>query len=434
MATTTTTAQLQVALDMLELSRAKKVAREAVAGGVHILEAGTPLIKSEGLDAVRWLRGEFPNHTIVADMKVMDAGRLEVEAAAKAGANIVAVMAAASESTIKECVEAGRNYGAEIAVDFLGVTDLVAMGRKVAEWGAAIINLHVPIDDQMRGDDPLERVRTLRGAVDIKIAAAGGLHSEVAGEVVKAGADIVIVGGAINKSADAKAATEAVLKAMATGEAVKTDLYKRAGDLEGIRKILLEVSTPNLSDALHRQPCLPGIRPVVEGAKMAGPAVTVRTYPGDWAKTVQAIEHANPGDVLCFDAGGVPPAVWGELATESAVQKQLAGVVCFGAVRDVKEIRELGFPTFATHITSEAGEPKGFGEINAPVRIAGQRVAPGDWLVGDDNGVLVVPKERVVEYANRAMSVLETENRLRGEIRQASSLAEVAELLRWEKK
>ena len=58
---------------MLELSRAQKVAREAVAGGVHILEAGTPLIKSEGLDAVRWLRQEFPNHTIVADMKVMDA-------------------------------------------------------------------------------------------------------------------------------------------------------------------------------------------------------------------------------------------------------------------------------------------------------------------------------------------------------------------------
>jgi 3-hexulose-6-phosphate synthase/6-phospho-3-hexuloisomerase len=130
----------------------------------------------------------------------------------------------------------------------------------------------------------------------------------------------------------------------------------------------------------------------------------------------------------------VPPAVWGELATESAVQKKLAGVVCFGAVRDVKEIRELGFPTFASHITSEAGEPKGFGEIGVPIRVAGQQVAPGDWLVGDDNGVMVLPKDRVVEYANRAMSVLETENRLRGEIRQASSLAEVAELLRWEKK
>jgi 3-hexulose-6-phosphate synthase/6-phospho-3-hexuloisomerase len=221
---------------------------------------------------------------------------------------------------------------------------------------------------------------------------------------------------------------------MDTGTAVRTDLYKRAADEAAVRAILLEVSTPNLSDALHRQPCLPGIRPVVAGAKMAGPAVTVRTYPGDWAKPVEAIEHAKPGDVLCFDAGGVPPAIWGELATESAVQRQLAGVVCFGAVRDVPEIRQHRFPCFASHITSEAGEPRGFGEIGVPIRVAGQDVAPGDWLVGDDNGVMVLPRARLIEYANRAKHVLEYENRLRGEIRQASSLAEVAELLRWEKK
>ena len=116
------------------------------------------------------------------------------------------------------------------------------------------------------------------------------------------------------------------------------------------------------------------------------------------------------------------------------MQKKLGGVVCFGAVRDVPEIRHHRFPCFASHITSEAGEPRGFGEIGVPIRVAGQMVEPGDWLVGDDNGVMVLPKARLVEYANRAMSVLESENRLRGEIRQASTLSEVAELLRWEKK
>ena len=80
---------LQLALDFVDLERAIHIAEEAVAGGVDWIEAGTPLIKSEGLNAVRALRRHFPNHVIVADMKTMDAGRAEVEVAAKAGATYV---------------------------------------------------------------------------------------------------------------------------------------------------------------------------------------------------------------------------------------------------------------------------------------------------------------------------------------------------------
>jgi 3-hexulose-6-phosphate synthase/6-phospho-3-hexuloisomerase len=112
-------ARLQVALDFIELDRALKVAEEAVAGGADILEAGTPLIKSVGLEAVRQLRAAFPRVVVAADMKVMDAGRVEVESAAKAGAKIVHVLAAASDSTIEECVAAARDYGAEIVADLL---------------------------------------------------------------------------------------------------------------------------------------------------------------------------------------------------------------------------------------------------------------------------------------------------------------------------
>ena len=75
---------LQVALDFLNLDRAMKAAREAAQGGADYLEAGTPLIKSEGMEAVRALRAEFPDHVIVADLKTLDAGRTEMEAAAKA--------------------------------------------------------------------------------------------------------------------------------------------------------------------------------------------------------------------------------------------------------------------------------------------------------------------------------------------------------------
>ncbi len=424
---------LQVALDFLELSRALKVAEAAVAGGADILEAGTPLIKSEGLDAVRELRARFPRMRLVADMKTMDAGRIEMEAAAKAGANAAVVMGAASEATIQECIEAGRNYGVSVGVDLLGVEDIVALARRCEELGADHLDIHTPIDEQMRGADPFERLRLVRQAVSLPLAAAGGINSETAAEAVAAGADIVIVGGAISKSADPRQATEEIKRAITTGEKIPTTLYRRAG-LDRVREVLLGVSSANASDGGHRLPPLEGIRPVAPGLKLVGPAFTVRTYPGDWAKPVEAIDEAAPGDVIVIDAGGVPPAVWGELATQSAVGKGLAGVVIDGAIRDAAEIRGLKFPAFARHISPQAGEPKGLGEIGVPVRVAGQRVEPGDWLLGDDDGVVVLPGNRVVELANRAMDCLERENRIRQEILEGkTTLAQVMELLRWEK-
>ena len=123
-------AKLQVALDFVNLHRAIDVAKQAVAGGADYIEAGTPLIKSEGLDAVRQLRDLFPDKIIIADMKTMDAGKIEAEAAAKAGANIMTVLGSAVESTIRECVESGRQYGMKVAVDLLGVQDPVPFVKK----------------------------------------------------------------------------------------------------------------------------------------------------------------------------------------------------------------------------------------------------------------------------------------------------------------
>ena len=126
---------LQVALDFVDLSRAMKCAEESSAGGVDWLEAGTPLIKSEGLNAIRKLREKFPAKTIVADMKIMDAGRTEVEIAAKSGANIVCVLGAASDATIKECVDAAHNYGAKIQVDLIAIKDVKKRALEVEKLG-----------------------------------------------------------------------------------------------------------------------------------------------------------------------------------------------------------------------------------------------------------------------------------------------------------
>ena len=96
---------LQVALDLLNADRALAIAKDAVKGGADWLEAGTPLIKSEGMDIVRQLREMFPDKIIVADMKTMDTGALETEMAAKAGADIICILAASDDGTIRDAIE-----------------------------------------------------------------------------------------------------------------------------------------------------------------------------------------------------------------------------------------------------------------------------------------------------------------------------------------
>jgi 3-hexulose-6-phosphate synthase/6-phospho-3-hexuloisomerase len=424
--------RLQVALDFLELDRALKVAREAVEGGADILEAGTPLIKSVGLEAVRRLRGEFPKLPIAADMKVMDAGRIEVEAAAKAGARIVHVLAAASDSTIAECVEAGREYGAQIVADLLGAQDPLARAKQVADLGVDFIGVHTAIDMQMRAADPFALLQQVVEAAGVPVCVAGGIHSENAAQAAEAGASVVIVGGAISKAPDARRATADLKRAITDNVKIPTTLYRRVSD-EHIRDILLQISSANLSDAMHRRGVLPGLRPVGPGLKAVGPALTVRTAPGDYAKPVEAIDRARPGDVIVVDAGGVPPAVWGEMASRSARNRGIAGVVIDGALRDSGDIRSLEFPAFSRIICPNAGEPRGLGEIAVSITVAGEVVEPGDWILGDDDGVVRIPRNRAAEWANRGMEWYERENRIREEIVQGGTYGDLAELEKWEK-
>jgi len=426
-------ATLQVALDFVDLERALKVAAEAAEGGADWLEVGTPLIKSEGLDAVRAIRQRFPKHTVVADMKTMDAGRGEMEVASKAGADAAIAMGVAADSTIAECVEAGKNHGIQVGVDLLNCSNAAERAKELEALGVDYLIVHNSIDDQMQGKVKFDLLREVASAVKIPVAGCGGLTSETTPQALEVGASIIVVGGAITKAPDAKAATQQIKRSMETLEAVPSDLYRRATEGQ-IREILEQVSTANISDGTHRMPSVEGLRSICPGAKAVGTAVTARAYPGDWAKPVQAIDMAQKGQVVVIDAAGRPPALWGGLATQSAAQKGLSGVVIDGAIRDVEFIRELRFPAFARHITSNAGEPKGLGEINVPVKIGGVSVEPGDWIVGDDDGVMVLPSRKAVEMANHGMDCFEKENRVLQEIRDGkTTLAQVIQLLKWEK-
>ena len=425
-------AVLQVALDILELKRALQIAQESIDGGSDWIEVGTPLIKSEGMQAIRSMRNRFPDTTIVADMKVADTGTLEVEMAAKAGANIVCVLADADNSVIAEAVRASRLYGIRIMADLINVKDPVSRAGELEAMGVDIICAHVGIDQQMMGKSSLELLASLSDQVHIPLAVAGGIDAASAGDAVRSGADIVIVGGRIVRSADITGSTKKIRTAM--DNPLIRSIEKKSPD-EEIRSLLLQVSAPNVTDAMHRKGAMSGIVSICGNVKMVGRAVTVQTFAGDWAKPVEAIDVARKNEVIVINNdGAIHIAPWGELATLSCVEKGISGVVIDGAVRDVDDIRIMKFPLFAKAVVPNAGEPKGFGEINAEIHCGGQYVRPGDWIIGDESGVVVIPAERAYEIARRALEVRKNEERIREEIRRGSTLSEVAELIKWEKK
>jgi len=424
---------LQVALDLVHGERALPIAAEAVRGGADWIEVGTPLIKSEGMEIVRRLKKAFPKHTIVADMKTIDVGGPEVEIAAKSGADIVVVLGVSSDPTITEAILSARQYGAKVMVDLFNVRDKRTRAKEVEKMGADYLCVHVGVDEQMVGGSPMAELRGLARAVRMPIAAAGGINSETAPDVVRAGASIVIVGGAIIKAKDVAAAARKVKRSIATGKKVKTDLFKKYSEKE-LFQAFSKVSSPNVTDAQHKKGAMKGIHPRIKhGVKMVGRALTVHTVNGDWAKPVEAIDRAKKGDVIVVDACRGDIAVWGELAAWSCKTKGVSGVVIDGAARDIDSIVEMGFPCFSRHVASNAGEPKGYGGIGHEIVCGGVTVRTGDWIIGDESGVVVVPQEHAVEVANRALDVLERENRIREEIQKGGTLSSVMKLEKWEK-
>jgi 3-hexulose-6-phosphate synthase/6-phospho-3-hexuloisomerase len=419
-----------VALDLLELDRSIQIAKEAVSGGADWIEAGTPLIKSEGMDSVREMKKALPGTKIVADMKTVDTGAMEVEMAAKAGADIVAMLASSDNSTVEDALRAARKYGVQIMMDLLTVPDPVKRSRELDQLGVDYICVHVGIDQQMTGRDTVDFLKQIVKEVKTPVAAAGGIDAISGAEAIASGAAIVIVGGSIVRSADVTASARKIREAI---DHATVSIAPQRSLEEELVSILRDVSSSNISDAMHRKGAMRGIHPINLGTKIVGRAVTVQTFAGDWAKPVEAIDIAGPGDVLVIYNGSNNIAPWGGLATLSCKNKGIEGVVVDGAVRDVDEIRALNYPIFSSGITPNAGDPKGMGEINAEITCGGQLVRPGDYIVGDDSGVVVIPKERAYEIARRAKEVEKTESRLYEEIRRGKTLSQVANLKKWEK-
>jgi 3-hexulose-6-phosphate synthase/6-phospho-3-hexuloisomerase len=417
---------LQVALDLPSIEDALTISEEAVKGGVEWLEVGTPLIKNHGMTAVKKIKGAFLQRTVVADMKTMDAGDLEVEMAAKNGADVVAILGLAGDFTIKRAINSAKAHDVKIMADLLGVEDKTKRAKELESLGVDYILIHTSIDVQKvkmeKVDASIKEVKKLKKNLKVPIAAAGGINAGTIGFLKDAGIEIFVVGRALTKAKDVTKTSRELCKLVGVkSKKTKADEPKQSEMIKRFEKL----PTPFISDAMKRFGAMRGLRPLNEGIRIAGPAYTVKTLGGDWGKVVKAVDMGNKGDILVVDAQGVEIAVWGELATLSAINRSIKGVVIDGASRDVDDIKKLKFPVWTKYVTPNAGEPHSHGELNVQINCGGVSVKPGDIIVADEVGVVVVPKERAGEILKKSEEVAKKEKRYKKEIKDGKTLSEI---------
>jgi RraA family protein len=164
-----------------------------------------------------------------------------------------------------------------------------------------------------------------------------------------------------------------------------------------------ELPVANISDCMARMTAGgAGLRPMHKQGRLGGPALTVKTRPGDNLFIHKAIELAVPGDVLVVDGGGdLTNALIGEIMVTYARTRGIAGFVMYGAIRDVDMISAGDFPVYAAGVTHRGPYKDGPGAINVPIAIDGMVIEPGDLIVGDADGILCVPYD-VVDAVARA--------------------------------
>jgi 4-hydroxy-4-methyl-2-oxoglutarate aldolase len=171
----------------------------------------------------------------------------------------------------------------------------------------------------------------------------------------------------------------------------------------------------------------PRMRPIAPGMKLVGPAVTAFCAAGDNLMMHRALYLAQPGDVLVIVCQSeISGAQWGDVATQYAMKKGLAGVVVHGCARDVDIVADMGFPVWATHIHPMHPDKAGGGFANTPVVCDGVLVNPGDMVVADGDGVLVIPKAQAADAIQGGLARMRKEEEIAARIRNGEAIWDIA--------
>lgn len=189
--------KLQLALDLVNIPGAIEVVKE-VEAFIDVVEIGTPIIINEGLHAVKAIKEAFPQLEVLADLKIMDAGGYEIMKAAEAGADIVTVLGATDNATIKGAVEEARKQNKQVMIDMINVKNIEERAAEIDALGVDYICVHTGYDLQAEGKDSFEELQAIKKVVkQAKTAIAGGIKLATLPAAIQAQPDLIIVGGGI---------------------------------------------------------------------------------------------------------------------------------------------------------------------------------------------------------------------------------------------
>lgn len=196
-----------------------------------------------------------------------------------------------------------------------------------------------------------------------------------------------------------------------------------------------EISTCNISDALDKLGLPPGtfgIKPLYDCPRIAGTAITMKIVPAGSMRPsghmgADPLDASKPGDVLCFDNGGrLDQNCWGEIVTYAALQKGVVGVIVDGAARDVDVTKEMGFPVYARGTVPLTARNRNVqGDYNCTVKIGSLQVNPGEIVVADINGIVVIPTDHAEEVLQICKDMAEREVEIIRKIKAGVSFRDV---------
>jgi 4-hydroxy-4-methyl-2-oxoglutarate aldolase len=198
-------------------------------------------------------------------------------------------------------------------------------------------------------------------------------------------------------------------------------------------EVYRKFTTAILSDALGSANTMQSvIRPLLPKLQICGPAFTIRCSPGDNLMCHYALYKAAPGDVLVVDGGAyTEEAIWGGLTSLSAAQRNLGGSIIDGAVRDLRQMEQIGYPVYSRATTPRS--PSKWverGEVSVPVTCGGIIVSPGDLVLGDEDGVVVVPSRNLAQVAREANMYVAKEVEMAAVVKAGKTLYEYLDMSR----
>ena len=198
-----------------------------------------------------------------------------------------------------------------------------------------------------------------------------------------------------------------------------------------LMSLLENVSACQVSDAFNgiskRSGVIQSIKPI-NNQKVFGSIFTAETTSDDWGTSALAINEANCGDILFFKVDCEDMAIWGELASTCARDNGIKATVIYGSARDLDALLDMDYPVFASNFCPNAGSALGLGTLNESIEVEGMTINPGDFFIGDENGIVVIPKELFNQTMIATLGVKLKESKIIDDISNGKTLGEIVGL------